>query len=167
MIIYGSQYGSAKWYAQKLGNRLNMEVLDVTQFKKGKEPIVFVSSLYAGGFKGAKAFIRTMKRLNIDRFVLVSCGLADPNEESVKEEILRHAHHTFSSFEFQWFGVRGAIDYDRLSKKHRIMMKMLKTVIEKKGLQEQNKEFLETYGKAVSFCDESRLDEIEAFLCRT
>lgn len=36
MIIYGSQYGSAKWYAQKLGNRLNMEVLDVTQFKKEK-----------------------------------------------------------------------------------------------------------------------------------
>lgn len=164
MIVYGSEYGSAKWYAQTLGKKMNMEAVDVRQFKGGEDPVIFISSLYAGGFKGARQFLKTMNKMDQKRFVLVSCGLADPKEEHVQKEIVSHAHAVFDPLDFEWFGVRGGIDYSRLSWKHRTMMKMMKTMIEKKGMEENSKEFLSTYGKKVSFCDEAWLDDVIEYL---
>lgn len=43
-------------------------------------------------------------------------------------------------------------------------MKMMKTMIEKKGMEENNKEFLSTYGKKVFFCDEAWLDDVIEYL---
>ena len=64
MIVYGSEYGSAKWYAQTLGKKMNMEAVDVRQFKGGEDPVIFISSLYAGGFKGARQFLKTMNKMD-------------------------------------------------------------------------------------------------------
>lgn len=160
MIVYGSQYGTAKWYAEKLGEKLGEHVVSVESFHGAKEPVVFVSGLYAGGFKGAKKF---QKRMNVKTFALVSCGLADPKEEKTRREIKRNARATFKNWDGPLFCVRGAIDYKRLSVLHRVMMWMMKTMIVKKGLEAESEGFLATYGSRVSFCSEDQLDPIIAY----
>ncbi|EOS62089.1 hypothetical protein C815_00216 [Firmicutes bacterium M10-2] len=160
MIVYGSQYGTAKWYAEKLGEKLGEHVVSVESFHGAKESVVFVSGLYAGGFKGAKKF---QKRMNDKTFALVSCGLADPKEEKTRREIERNARAAFKNWDGPLFCVRGAIDYKRLSVLHRVMMWMMKTMIVKKGLEAESEGFLATYGSRVSFCSEDQLDPIVAY----
>ena len=56
IVIYGSQYGTAKRYAEELSNRLGFElrsyeeVADVNLY----DTIIYVGALYAGGVLGRK-----------------------------------------------------------------------------------------------------------------
>ena len=56
IIIYGSQYGSTKRYAEKLANTTGLEAIDYTKVTElpGYDRIVFLGALYAGGVTGLK-----------------------------------------------------------------------------------------------------------------
>jgi flavodoxin len=60
IVIYGSQYGTAKRYAEELSNRLGFElksyeeVADVNLY----DTIIYVGALYAGGVLGRKRHLK-------------------------------------------------------------------------------------------------------------
>ena len=66
IVIYGSQYGTAKRYAEELSNRLGFElksyeeVADVNLY----DTIIYVGALYAGGVLGMKKTFKGMKDSN-------------------------------------------------------------------------------------------------------
>lgn len=56
IIIYGSQYGTARKYAEELAKRTNIEIKsykDVTDIDQ-YNTVVYIGSLYAGGVLGMK-----------------------------------------------------------------------------------------------------------------
>ena len=58
------------------------------------------------------------------------------------------------------FHFRGGIDYSQLSFLHTMMMNMLKKMLLKNGydkLRQEDKEFLDTFGKQVDFTDKSTI----------
>lgn len=165
LILYGSQYGTAKQYAQMLAAQTGLPLSACEDaWAADYEQIVYFGALYAGGVKGLKAAAGRMRRDT--RLVLVTVGLADPadreNVEHIRsaarrqlpEELLAHT---------EFFHLRGGIDYSRLSLKHKTMMALLYN--KAKHLPEEKKTaevraMIETYGSVVRFVDPDALTAV-------
>ena len=62
LIIYGSQYGSTKRYAERLSEITGIEAVDYKKAKgiEGFDRIIFMGGLYAGGVLGLKKTVGKM-----------------------------------------------------------------------------------------------------------
>lgn len=166
LIVYGSRYGSARRYAERLAE---MTVTEAVEYKEAKDlddydRIVYLGSLYAGGVTGLK---QTVGKMSPRQELIVSTvGLADPTDasnvahirQSIKGQIPAHFYD-----ESRLFHLRGAIDYTKLNLKYRLMMSLLAKKVAKLPEEQQNAEtraMLETYGKQVDFVDFSLLQPI-------
>ena len=158
-IIFGSQYGTAKSYAQKLSQLTDIECISYDKIKNrlDVESVIYIGGLYAGGVKGLKT---TMKYLPESAdLTVVTVGLADVNDPVNVEKILHSlrsqlAHDRYIKTKF--FHLRGGINYRNLTLLHRTMMSLLYQTAKKKDpkqLTEEDKVFLDSYNQQVNFVD--------------
>ena len=166
LIIYGSQYGTTRRYAEKFAEMTHLPVISYEDIKNltDYDQIIYFGGLYAGGIKGLK---NTLKKLTANtKLIIVTVGLADvSNKEninninnSIRKQVPEHLLKDASLFH-----LRGGIDYSKLNFKHRTMMKMLYHSLKNKpfeSLTQEDKEFIETYNKKVDFVDYDSLKQI-------
>lgn len=168
IILYGSQYGAALQYAQALEVRTGLPALSYDQVKGlgDYDTIVYIGSLYAGKTTG---LAKTLPKLPTDhpfRLLVATVGLADPDNEDSLTPIRKALMKELSPGVFTrttHVHLRGAIDYQVLSLKHRMMMKGLCTVLRRQSQAErspENQMILDSYGKAVDFIDFDALKPI-------
>ena len=170
LIIYGSQYGSTKRYAERLAEKTGIETVNYKDAKKISDynKIIYLGALYAGGVLGLKQTVGKMT--DNQELIIVTVGMTNPNEaeyfsqirESVKNQIPTNLYN-----EEKVFHLRGAIDYSQLDMKHRFMMSMFHKMVQKTPESERTadaKAMLETYGKAVDFVDFNALEQITSQL---
>ena len=166
LIIYGSQYGTTKSYAEKLSEITGIEAIsheDVKDLSMYKT-IIHLGGLYAGGIKGIKD---TIKAIDGDtELIIVTVGLADPtnreNTQNIKETASRQVPKELYD-KARFFHLRGGIDYNKLSFIHKTMMKMVYSKVKsipEDMLKEEDKGFIETYNKTVNFVDFNSLEPI-------
>ena len=165
IIIYGSCYGTAKIYAEALAERLKCEALPYDKIKEPDEyeEVIYVGGLYAGGIMG---MAKTAKKISADkckRFVVITVGLADPadekNVENIRKAAIRQIPNSLAD-RTEFYHLRGGIDYEKLSFKHRMMMKILYEQVKKQPVDEQDADtraMIDTYGQKVSFVDPESL----------
>ena len=159
--FYGSQYGTAKRYAEELSNRLGFElksyeeVADVNLY----DTIIYVGALYAGGVLGMKKTFKGMKDSNGHTIVIATVGLADPTDKTNTDTIKKGMKNQLPTEVYDKasiFHLRGGIDYSKLGFKHKTMMGMLYkkavTLPEDKKTSEV-RAMIETYNKQVDFVD--------------
>ena len=168
IIIYGTQYGTARKYAEELVNRTGIdcksyeEVEDINLY----DTIVYIGSLYAGGVHGMK---KTMAKYTVSddkRLIIATVGLADPenqeNTEHIKSSIRKQLPaDVYDSTAI--FHLRGAIDYSTLNFKHKTMMGLLYRKAKNLPEEKKNAEvkaMIETYNKVVDFIDFESLNPI-------
>ena len=172
LIIYGSQYGTTKRYAEHLSAMTGIEAV---AFKEAKdidkyERVIFMGALYAGSVLGLKKTVSKMSPKQ--ELVIVTVGLVDPTDSenidyirhSIKERIPEHFYD-----ESRFFHLHGAIDYSQLSLKHRMMMAVIHSKISKmpeEKLNAESKTILATYGKKEDFVDYSSLTAVITFINR-
>ena len=168
IIIYGSCYGTAKVYAEALAEQMKCKVLSYYKVKApdGYETIVYVGGLYAGGVMG---MAKTAKKISADkckRFVVITVGLADPDDEknvqNIRKAAIRQIPNSLAD-RTEFYHLRGGIDYEKLSFRHRMMMKLLYEQVKKQPVGEQDTDtraMIETYGQKVSFVDTECLEDI-------
>ena len=170
LIIYGSQYGSTKRYAERLAEMTGIEAIDYKDAKNifDYERIIYLGALYAGGVTGLKKIVS--KIAPNQELVIITVGLADPtdseNVKSIRNSIKSQIPSEFYD-ESKIFHLRGAIDYSQLGLKHKIMMSMLHSKVSKMPESELNAEakaMLETYGQKVDFVDFTTLEQIDSQL---
>lgn len=154
-VIYKSIYGSTKqyaeWIAEELGavliERRSAHASDLLKY----DCIIYGGGLYASGVIGSDL----VSKNPCNRLVVFTVGLSNPD----KTDYSNIMNRAFPNEEYQpnkVFHFRGAIDYGKLGFMHRNLMKMLKKSVERKTEVErddENRVFLETYGKAVDFTD--------------
>ena len=168
IVIYGSQYGTAKQYAQELAKRLECELksyedaVDINLYGT----IIYVGALYAGGVLGMKKTFKSLKEFGNHKIIIATVGLADPADKTNTDSIKNGMKNQLSDEVFhkaKVFHLRGGIDYSKLGFKHKTMMGMLYkkavTLPEEKKTAEV-KAMIETYSKQVDFVDLSSLDPI-------
>ena len=166
LIIYGSQYGTTKRYAQKFSEMTGIPSLsyeaanDLTDCRL----LVYFGGLYAGGLKG---FRHIAKLLPEDmKPILVTVGLADVNDQeninNIRNSLKTQVPETLLS-NAQILHLRSGIDYEKLSFKHRTMMTLLhlkaKNPPEEKKTAE-DRAMIETFNSKVDFVDYHSLDQI-------
>ena len=166
LIIYGSQYGTTKRYAEKFAQMTHFPVISYEDIKAltDYEQIIYFGGLYAGGVKGLK---NTVKKLSPNtKLIIVTVGIADVRDQenisnirnSIRKQVPEYLLKA-SSF----FHLRGGIDYSRLNFMHRTMMKMLYHSLESKpveSLTQEDKELIESYNKTADFVDYDSLKQI-------
>lgn len=166
LILYGSQYGTTKRYAEKFAEMTGLPVADYESIKSLTEydRVIYFGGLYAGGVKGLK---NTVKKLSPDaKLVIVTVGLADVRDEknianirnSLKKQVPEHFLKTSPLFH-----LRGGIDYRKLTFIHKAMMTILynkvKSLPEDKRTAEDT-ELIETFRTKADFVDYDLLKQI-------
>lgn len=166
LIIYGSQYGTTKRYAEKFAEISHFPIVSYENVKSltDYEQIIYFGGLYAGGIKGLK---NTVKKISPDtKLIIVTVGLADVCDKenisniknSIRKQVPEHLLKALSVFH-----LRGGIDYSKLNFKHKTMMKMLYHSLKNKpveNLTQEDRALIETYNKKVDFVDFNALNDI-------
>ena len=166
VIIYGSQYGTTKRYAEYLSEMTGIEAV---AFKEAKDidkydRVIFMGALYAGSVLGLKKTVSKMSPKQ--ELVIVTVGLVDPTDpenidyirHSIKERIPADLYD-----ETRILHLQGAIDYSHLSLKHRMMMAVIHSKLSKmpeEKLNTEAKTILATYGKKEDFVDFKSLEKL-------
>ncbi len=166
IILYGSRYGTAKEYAQEFGRRTDTAVMrfdeadDISRY----DTIVYFGAVYAGEVMGMKKTFKGLKNRPDRRIIIVTVGLADPDDPAYTETLDRGIRKQLpDAVGAGIYHLRGAIDYTRLSFAHKTMLGMLyKASV---NLPEEKKTaeiraIIETYQKQVSRVDYSSLEPI-------
>lgn len=159
LIVYGSRYGSAKRYAERLAEMTGCEVVEYSKAKNidDYDRVVYLGGIFAGGVLGLK---KTAAKMNPrQELVIATVGVTDPKEAAYFENIRKSIKGQLPEGlynEEKIFHLRGAIDYSHLSFGHSLMMKMFHSMMLKKPESELTadaKAMLDTYGKKVDFVD--------------
>ena len=168
IIIFGSQYGSTYRYAKKLSEQTRIPAI---RYKDAPElfnmqTIVYLGGLYAGGVLGLAKTMRNFSLRNGQKLIIVTVGLADPDESKNRDNIRTSLQKQLSPELMErakLFHLRGRIDYRKLSFGHRMMMRVLYQSLRRIPTEKQtaeNRALIETYGKQVDFTDFSALEPI-------
>ncbi len=168
IIIYGSQYGTAKQYAEELGLRTNIDVKSYKDIADINcyETAIYIGALYAGGVMGMKETLCKLTSLNGKRIIIATVGLADPTDAKNIDNIRKNMQRQLPVELYKKahiYHLRGGINYSRLNLKHKTMMwlvykKALKTPENERDA--ELKAMIETYGKQVNFVDFNSLDKM-------
>jgi len=170
LVMFFSKYGTTKKYAEWIAEELNGDILDVKNIKQNilvnYDTIILGSGLYAGRIVGLNIIKNNYEKIKNKKIVIFTCGLADysktENINAIKERIVNILSEKITE-NIKIFYLRGGINYKKLNLTHKIMMWMLKKMIMKKEsaqLNEENKEFIETFGKTVDFTNKDNINEI-------
>ena len=168
IIIYGSHYGTTKQYAEELSRRTNIEAISFENVKEinNYDKIIYLGGLYAGGVLGMSKTLKKLTNISNKTIILVTIGLADPNDEENINNIRNNIKNQIQKEIFEKakiFHLRGGIDYSKLNFAHKTMMKLLYNAIKNISQEKQtaeNRAMIETYNKKVDFIDFSSLDKI-------
>lgn len=168
IIIYGSQYGTAKKYALELSEKTDIQaasfrnIKDVNQY----DTVIYIGALYAGGVLGMKKTLGKIKDSSNKTIIIATVGLADPTDEmnthAIKEGMKKQLRPDIINQANIHF-LRGGIDYSKLNIKHKTMMALLYKKAKRMKDDEKTAEvkaMLETYGKKVDFTDFNTLNPI-------
>ena len=166
LIIYGSQYGTTKRYEEKFAEMTDIPVVSYEDIKTLAEydRVIYFGGLYAGGVKGLK---NTVKKFSPNtKLVIVTVGLADVCDEgnisniknSIRRQVPEQLLKTASVFH-----LRGGIDYQKLTFKHKTMMTLLYNKVKKLPEEKQTAEMkamIATFNSKVDFVDFNSLNYI-------
>ena len=169
IIVYGSNYGTTKQYANELSRRTNMKAISfkkVNQQINDYDNIIYLGALYAGGVLGMSKTLKKLNNISNKKIIIVTVGLSDPTDEVNKNNIINNIKNQMPKKFFEKakiFHLRGGIDYSKLNFAHKTMMKLLYNAVKnlpKEKLTAEDRAMIETYNKNVNFIDFSSLDEI-------
>jgi menaquinone-dependent protoporphyrinogen IX oxidase len=165
-VIYQSHYGRTKQYAKWIAEEIGADSIERRQASAtmlaGYDLAIYGGGLYAGGVLG----VSLVAKNPVKNLVVFTVGLADPAVTDYTD-IMNRGFPEGSNRPLRVFHLRGGIDYKELSFIHKGMMGMVKKAAEKKSEAERTDEdklFLETYGKAIDFTDRDSIAQLVEFV---
>jgi len=171
LVMYFSKYGSTKKYAEWIVAELNGDIYDIKNVKydilENYETIILGTAIYAGKIEGMNIIINNYEKIKDKKIVIYTCGLFDyskiENINAIKTKIVNILPDKIAE-NIKIYCLRGGINYKQLNPAHKILMWMMKTMIMKtEKLKEENKDFLETYGKIIDFTNKDNINVILEF----
>lgn len=170
LILYGSQYGAAKYYAEQLSKRTGIPIKSYKEVKNliGYQRVIYLGGLYASKVKGLKSIIKKLSPTT--QLIIVTVGLSDVKNQKTRESIKNAIENQVPKELFNkvtLFYLRGGINYSKLKLSHRLMMTLL--YYKCRSLPEEKKTpdvqgIIETFGKKVSFIDKKSLEPIVQYI---
>lgn len=162
IVVYKSKYGSTEkyghWIAEALGcsaKRLSdVSSKDLSSF----DTIIYGGGLYAGGVAGLKNFLAKLGKADNKTLALYMVGLTNPEMKDVYSEIANKNIPPVYKNRIEVFAFRGDQQFSQMSILHKLMMRIPKSMAEKKPLEqrtEEDKMFIDSFGKDVFFSNKT------------
>lgn len=154
-IIYESNTGSAKRYAEMLSSKLDVPAYPLRQAMKEvprDEEAVFIGWIFANKIQGLK---KAQKRWNL--ICAGAVGMNPPGE--AYSRILREANST----DIPLFYLHGALDYKKLKWLQKKLLQTICTDLEKQA-KPGTEEMISVLKNGCDFVSEENLSEIIAFI---
>lgn len=171
LIVYTSKYGSTKQYAQWLAEALSCEAKPLasvtTQDLAACETVLYGGGLYVGRVSGFQKFLKKLPQNGQQRLVLFMVGSTNPELQARYDEIAKQNIPAEWQPRFQAFGLRGDQKFSQMSWIHSIMMRMPKAMMERKPPEERTEDdrhFLENYGKDIAYASQEAIGPIVDYL---
>ena len=119
IIIYGSQYGTAKQYAEELSKRTDIKAVSYENIKSidEYETIIYIGALYAGGVLGMAKTFKKMSDCENKKIIIATVGLADPMDSENTNNIENGMKRQLSNEIYKKadiYHLRGGLDYSKL-----------------------------------------------------
>ena len=167
IIIYGSNYGTSKRYAEELGRRMQVEVVSYKELGDINEytDVIYIGGLYAGGVCGMSKTLKKWKKEK-KSLCIISVGVSNHRGQKNIDAIRKNIKLQLPDELYRMariYHLRGGIDYSKLSGTHKVMMGLLykkcKSIPEEQR-DEETKALIETYNQKVDFVNFDDLDAI-------
>ncbi|MEM1485493.1 flavodoxin domain-containing protein [Oscillospiraceae bacterium PP1C4] len=168
-VIYRSRYGSTKKYAQWLSKQFECELFETAHIKAEDllkyDTIVFGGGLYAGGINGIAVITKNFEQIKDKNLIVFTVGLASTDDPTIFKPIIDKNLTKEMQAHIAFFHLRGGIDYSKLGPVHKVMMGMLKKMVQnKKELSDEDSLMLSTYGGRIDFADEASTQPLVSYV---
>lgn len=157
-IIYCSNSGSSKKYAELLSEKTDIPCVDIKKMStvKSDEEIIFISWIMAGALQGLKEVREKFSHIK------AVCGVGMMKSEKATEET--KAKNAITE---PYFFLTGNFDINKLTGMYKMMMgmmlKMVKGKIKESG-DEKGEEMLKLLENGINGFDEKELETVIEFL---
>lgn len=168
VVVFKSKYGSTKAYAMHIAQALKCDCIDMSQSAvdvSTYDIVIYGGGLYAGGINGFSQLKKQAEKLREKQLYIFTCGIANPqiseNYDKIVQDVEKQIGDVLTIQKLFMF--RGALDYRNMSFKHRMMMKMMVSMLKKKPEHERGPEgndIIASYGGQVSYVDVSQSNEL-------
>ena len=168
IIIYNSQTGFTKRYAQWIAEKTNGECVEFSIAKKmdlsNFDAIVFGGWAFAGSISKIKWFKKNIEKWSNKKLAVFCCGASPVENPDIERDLPKN----FTQYElkkFRWFYCPGGLDYDKMSVTSRTMMKMLlKSLESKKDKTEKDIEQIKMISSSYDISDIKYIDPIVDYI---
>lgn len=136
IIVYRSETGFTEKYAKWIAEELNCIAVKSSEITKERllqsEIIIYGGGFYAGQIKGLKKFKETLGKENLKKLIVFATG-ATPAEsteivgKALEQNFTKEERTMIPAYYFQ-----SGLNYERMSLKSKIMMKMFASMMAKK-----------------------------------
>ena len=157
-IIYCSNSGSAKKYAELLSEKTNLPCVDIKKMSSvsADEEIIFITWIMAGALQGIKEIREKFTDIK------AICGVGMMKGEKYTEETKEK-----NAVTEPYFFLTGDFDISKLTGMYKMMMgmmlKMIKGKVKESG-DEKGEEMLKLLENGINGFDEKELDAVSEFL---
>ena len=155
IVAYKSKSGYTKKYAQWIAEELGCDIREDPELSDlmGYDTVIYGGGMYAGGFNGVKLITKNLDRLSGKRIALFAVG-SNPGREHEMQPFWDRVLTAGQQKTIGHFYLRGGFDFNKLTAKDRILMKMLKVRLQKtKERTEDEQGMLDAYDTPVDFTD--------------
>ena len=146
-IVYNSNSGHTKEYAEMLGSILKIESISLKDYKKDDEPIIFMGWVFGSMIMGLN------KVMDSKKICVCAVGMSKESKENT-DNIIK-----VNNYDGKLFYLRGGVDYKKLKGIKKMMLKMVgnKTIKENK---EEDKDIIEVFKNGGNFIKKENLNEV-------
>ena len=168
IVIYNSQTGFTKKYAQWIAEKANADCIEYSKAKAmdldGYDAIVFGGWAVAGSISKLKWFKKNISRWR-DKKLVAFCVGASPIENP-EIELTLPKNFTDEELEIiRWFYCPGGLDYEKMTATSRVMMKMfVKALDAKKDKTKQDEEQIRMLSSSYDISDRKYIEPIIDYL---
>ena len=168
IVVYKSKSGYtrtyAEWIAQEMGCdiRENAELSDII----GYDTIIYGGGMYAGGFNGVKLITKNLDKLKGKKIALFAVG-SNPGREHEMKIFWDRVLTAEQQKTIGYFYLRGGFDFDKLTAKDKVLMKMLKVKLQRsKERTEDEQGMLDAYDTPVDFSEKKNIKPLIDFVMK-
>ena len=170
MIIYTSQTGFTKKYAEILANRIGAETVSLDKIKKKQDDffadadtIIYGGWVMAGKVVGSDWFIEKIPKWQ-DKKLAIYCVGGSPKDAPETAEMLKRVLPQNLKESVKVFYCQGGIDYEKMSFFMRMTMKTFAKALNGKNATAEQKKAAEWMSKSYDSSDEKYIDPIVEYI---
>jgi len=160
-VIYKSKYGTTKRYAEWIAQEVHGELFEQSQISvedlTNYNIIIYGGSLHAVGIKGVKLITANYEKLKDKKIIVFAVGASKGNVNDLTS-VIEHNFKGEMKEKIPLFYCRGGFNFQTLSFLDKTLMSAMKKKIElskKSDMDEETRQFLDSYEHPVDFTDKS------------